>query len=223
MFDKNLKFLREKYGMEQMELADRLGRKSSSSISEWEKGKYTPKIKTLAQIANIFKVDLDDLMNKDLTKEVTKKDINVIYNQLTEPRQQNVYYFAEYQLEEQQKELQENNVHYLYHYGAVSAGSGEMLQDEHKEEIKYTGDVPQHDFTLTINGSSMEPMFQDGEIIFVKETKEARIGQIVIAAVNGEGFVKKLGRDRLISLNSEYDDIHIKENDRAEIIGVVVL
>lgn len=68
MFNKNLKYLREKFNMEQIDLAHKLGRKSSSSISEWEKGKYTPKIKTLAEIANIFKVDLDDLMNKDLTK-----------------------------------------------------------------------------------------------------------------------------------------------------------
>lgn len=43
MFSKNLKFLREKKNMEQLELAEMLGRKSSSSISEWEKGKYTPR------------------------------------------------------------------------------------------------------------------------------------------------------------------------------------
>ncbi|HCC1497671.1 TPA: helix-turn-helix transcriptional regulator, partial [Enterococcus faecium] len=47
MFAENLKFLREKYNIDQQELAEKLGRKSSSSISEWEKGKYTPKLKTL--------------------------------------------------------------------------------------------------------------------------------------------------------------------------------
>lgn len=45
MFAENLKFLREKYNIDQQELAEKLGRKSSSSISEWEKGKYTPKLK----------------------------------------------------------------------------------------------------------------------------------------------------------------------------------
>lgn len=54
MFSKNLKFLREKKNMEQLELAEMLGRKSSSSISEWEKGKYTPRIGTLNDIAKIF-------------------------------------------------------------------------------------------------------------------------------------------------------------------------
>lgn len=41
-FSSNLRFLREKRGMEQLELAQLLGRKSASSVSEWEKGTYTP-------------------------------------------------------------------------------------------------------------------------------------------------------------------------------------
>lgn len=35
-FSSNLKYLREKNGMEQLDLAKRLGIKSSSSVSEWE-------------------------------------------------------------------------------------------------------------------------------------------------------------------------------------------
>ena len=67
MFAKNLKYLRAKRGIEQIELARMLGKKSGSSISSWESGTYTPKIGTLAKIADIFNVDLDDLMNIDLS------------------------------------------------------------------------------------------------------------------------------------------------------------
>ncbi|WP_414052937.1 helix-turn-helix transcriptional regulator [Macrococcus animalis] len=67
MFGKNLRYLREKHDMEQVELAKKLGRKSASSISEWEKGKYTPKVKTLNEIAKIFNVNLDDMMTTDLS------------------------------------------------------------------------------------------------------------------------------------------------------------
>lgn len=55
--------------MEQLELANLLGRKSSSSISEWEKGKYTPKSGLLSDIAAIFDVSLTALMEEDLTLE----------------------------------------------------------------------------------------------------------------------------------------------------------
>ena len=66
-FATNLKFLRQKHGLEQIDLATRLGRKSSSSISEWEKGKYTPKAGVLNDIAKIFGVSLSELMSTDLT------------------------------------------------------------------------------------------------------------------------------------------------------------
>ena len=66
-FASNLRFLRQKNGLEQTDLATRLGRKSSSSISEWEKGKYTPKAGVLNDIANIFGVSLSKLMSTDLS------------------------------------------------------------------------------------------------------------------------------------------------------------
>ena len=72
MFSENLKYLRQKHNMEQIDLAHKLGRKSASSISEWEKGKYTPKMKTLSEISTLFNVNIDDLMTKDLSKSNEK-------------------------------------------------------------------------------------------------------------------------------------------------------
>ena len=65
-FSKNLKYLRSERGMEQLELAQLLGRKSASSISEWESGNYTPKAGTLSDIARIFNTTLSDLMDRDI-------------------------------------------------------------------------------------------------------------------------------------------------------------
>lgn len=73
-FASNLKFLRQKNGLEQIDLATRLGRKSSSSISEWEKGKYTPKAGVLNDIANIFGVSLSKLMSTDLSKPSSQNE-----------------------------------------------------------------------------------------------------------------------------------------------------
>ena len=73
-FASNLKFLRQKNGLEQLDLATRLGRKSSSSISEWENGKYTPKAGVLNDIAKIFNVSLSSLMTTDLSKPSAQKE-----------------------------------------------------------------------------------------------------------------------------------------------------
>ncbi|HEM5134210.1 TPA: helix-turn-helix domain-containing protein [Streptococcus suis] len=69
-FASNLKLLRQKKGMEQIDLANRLGRKSSSSVSEWERGKYTPKAGVLNDIAKIFDVSLSQLMSSDLSRPI---------------------------------------------------------------------------------------------------------------------------------------------------------
>ena len=98
MFSQNLKYLREKKGMEQLDLAKALGRKSASSISEWEKGKYTPKKKTLNEISKLFNVNIDDLMTKDLSNKERTETVaaHLDYSDLTEEEQKEVENFIDY-------------------------------------------------------------------------------------------------------------------------------
>ena len=203
--------------MEQIDLAHSLGRKSSSSVSEWEKGKYTPKIKTLAEIAQIFEVDLDDLMNIDLSqveKSLVDKIIDVS-SQLHEMRQQKVYNFAESELEEQRLE-EEYNDDYL---GQTAAGA----PIEGQQPIPFVGATT---VNLLVNGDSMEPNFFDGDIIEYHPQPELENGEIGVFAVNGGITMKKFRRNsdiRLESLNKKYKDIIIKETDDFSILGKVII
>ncbi|GEN48906.1 S24 family peptidase [Ligilactobacillus pobuzihii] len=234
MFSTNLKYLRNKSGMDQLTLANKLGRKSVSSVSEWEKGKYTPKVGVLADIAHIFNVSLEDLMNTDLRKENSqnKVDIFPIFNELTDEHKYEVYDYAQSKLDEQNHpnvhNIEESKQNYTIDVlGAVSAGTGEWLDGQSKETVTIEGPIPKYDFAVRVNGNSMEPTFSDGEILFVNKVDEARNNQFVIAEVNGEAFVKKLfvSMDgvKLISLNRDYDDIVIHDYDDYQIVGVVVL
>lgn len=99
MFSQNLKYLRKKHDMEQIDLAHKLGRKSASSVSEWEKGKYTPKMKTLKDISDIFNVSINDLMSKDLSNvEVEEPTVAAHFNKedLTEEEIEEVNKFIEW-------------------------------------------------------------------------------------------------------------------------------
>jgi len=128
-------------------------------------------------------------------KKVQKKfdsSLVDIYSQLTSDNQIKVTNYASLLLDSQNdNQVNEENVIYLYGY--VSAGNGrKFLQDEHREEIAYSGRLPVgYDYAVQVSGDSMEPALQDGEIIFVKNAKEARNGQIIIADLNGESYVKK--------------------------------
>ncbi|MEQ7227462.1 XRE family transcriptional regulator [Enterococcus avium] len=235
MFSKNLKFLREKKNMEQLELAEMLGRKSSSSISEWEKGKYTPRIGTLNDIAKIFKVDIDDLMTKDLSKNNNSAvpSIETIYNQLEKPRQTKVYNFAEEQLEEQQKEkvLEFPNKEKIptVHNSASAANPTELAYGDTVVEEEEFERVPNNaDFAVPIIGDSMEPVIRNGQFVFVKEQPDVEDGEIAIVELDGDGVTcKEIYKDYenqtiiLRSINDLYED-RIVSPEQIRIIGKVV-
>lgn len=196
---------------------------SKSSISEWLKGSYEAKQDKVYILAQTLNVDEGFLLGYDI-EMVKKDDILAIYNKLTPPRQRRVYTFASDQLDEQNATVEEAPSYYtIVLSGAVSAGDGEYLQDEQQEEVTITSKPPRHDFAVKVNGRSMEPLFQDQEIIFVEKEKSPRIGQVVIASIDGEAYVKKLAEDRLISLNPAYDDIYLHEGEDVKIMGVVIL
>lgn len=156
-------------------------------------------------------------------------NISKIVARLNVDRQQAVYNFAEQQYNEQNNviEFPTPTRTQVSVYGAVSAGTGEYLLDGTPELVDYDGAVPEHDFAVIVNGDSMEPTFEDKQIIFVKKTNEARNGQFVIADYDHQAFVKKFMRDehgcRLVSLNKQYDDMVIDDEHELSIFGVVVL
>ncbi|WP_057491073.1 XRE family transcriptional regulator [Streptococcus orisasini] len=111
-------------------------------------------------------------------------------------------------------------------YGEVSAGTGIWVDHEKQETIQYPAPIPKHDIALKVSGNSMEPLFYNGDVIFVKKTPEIYHGQFIIVIVNNKAYLKKLYKKeqeiRLISLNSRYDDIILQEDDDIKIIGTVI-
>lgn len=159
-----------------------------------------------------------------------KADILPIYNKLDSDNQSKVYNFADKLLEEQNsKVIDMRTWKDVQIQSKVSAGTGILdLDQEHQELISYDGYVPpKYDMAFEVNGDSMEPMFRDKEIIFVKHDKDIRNGQLGVVLVNDEAFIKKMylesGQLRLVSLNKKYDDIVANQNDDIKVIGRVIL
>lgn len=95
----------------------------------------------------------------------------------------------------------------------VSAGRGALLDGSDAEMITITsgGQAQSADFALRVSGDSMEPRYIDGDIILVHEQNSVLEGELGIFVcsdgVTQEGFFKRFGGDRLISLNPKYGDI----------------
>lgn len=64
--EKNIKHLRTSNNMTLEDMAKLLGYKSLTTIQKWEAGIAQPPLKKVKQIADYFKVDIDDLANNDL-------------------------------------------------------------------------------------------------------------------------------------------------------------
>ena len=195
---------------------------SKSHLSQYVNGKSSPDQHKLYLLAKTLNVSEAWLLGYDVPKEDKKNNIpsiETIYNRLEKPRQTKVYNFAEYQLREQNKRPKTT----IEIRGYVSAGTGEWLEDEIVDEVSYEGVIPEHDFAVKVNGDSMLPLFEDGQVIFIKSTSDVRDGQIIVCQVNNEAFVKKLSGNKLVSLNKKYEDISICDTDDFKIYGVVVL
>lgn len=216
-------------GITQVSLSEKTGI-PVSTLSGYFAKRSTPNAGSLQKIAEALGVNKSDLDPRFADDEFfSKKDIpNIvsIYERLTPERQQNVYNYADNQLREQNNTIVRMPRTQIKLLGAVSAGTGEELQDD-TTEVDYTGTVPEYDYALQVNGDSMEPLFTDQQIIFVKYSEEAFNGQIVIAYVDGKAYVKKYhcngAKCELVSLNSKYEPIDVSGNENFKIKGVVVL
>ena len=109
----------------------------------------------------------------------------------------------------------------------ASAGTGNFLDASGYETIEAPGYVPPGaDFALRVSGDSMEPLFQDGQVIWVKEQESLNSGDIGIFIYSGDVYCKKLivdgGAAYLRSLNPDYSDIEIRDGFGFKAIGKVV-
>ncbi len=106
----------------------------------------------------------------------------------------------------------------------VSAGVGVALDGDSTEEITVSDNsrTREADFALRISGNSMEPRYRDGDILLVQEADAVEFGELGIFILDGNGFFKVFGGDRLYSLNPEYGDILLKDFEDVRVAGKVI-
>lgn len=107
----------------------------------------------------------------------------------------------------------------------VSAGVGEFLADANRiEDISIPDDprTAEADYALRINGDSMEPKYRSGDVILIQTADTVEEGELGVFILDGSGYFKKYGGDRLISLNPKYAPIPLKDFEDVSCCGRVV-
>ena len=106
----------------------------------------------------------------------------------------------------------------------VSAGVGVYLDEARAERISIpnTEKTAEADYALRISGNSMEPKYRDGDILLVQQTDGIEVGELGIFLLDGSGYFKTYGGDRLLSLNPVYGPILLKDFEDIQCKGRVV-
>lgn len=215
--------LRANKGISQLELAKMLGYKSDSTISKWENGASIPTGTKIVKLAQVLGTSTDYILYG--VEKPAVSDIQSIYDDLNDMNKKKVVDLALILRDKQnRKPIQMTTV---FITGFVSAGSGIMQDDYVDAEITIpSNEVPdEFDSVAKVIGESMSPKIKDGDLLFIKHTPQVENNDIAIFQVNGENYVKQFksnGTPYLKSLNPDYDNVYLSENDDIRTIGQVV-
>ena len=230
-----IKQRRKELNLTQPQLAEIVG-VSKGTIGNYESNLCSPNEKVLFKLFSALNCDANFLYQDNIKekgsengKRITAKETEIInkYRRLDDHGAKVVDFVLE---EEYNRSIEEESesmpvIKIRHSFYKVSAGVGFDLGDEDEWEEIEIPDTPESrraDFALTIKGNSMEPAYFDGEIVLVKAQPAVDIGETGIFIVNGSGYIKKNGGDRLISVNPEYKDILFSEGDIISCAGKVI-
>lgn len=104
-----------------------------------------------------------------------------------------------------------------YYQRLASAGSGQVVFDGVPVEPLEIPDKPEYrrvSYAVGVNGRSMEPLYEDGDILLVEPTCQIDQGEIGIFIVGDKAYVKELGKAELLSVNTECDNIPLTEDTK---------
>ncbi len=122
---------------------------------------------------------------------------------------------------------------------SASAGTGDYLDEENFEYLDLPEDeVPDWaSFGVHVNGDSMEPVYHDGQLVWIQLCKELRPGEVGLFTLDGCGYIKLYSEESansadedgilrprpvLISYNPNYSPIPVGRESSMQIIGKVL-
>ena len=214
---------------------------SPAAINKWELGGQTPNPYQLIALAQVLEMDCDlsffmsirpkPELNEEGLKKLDEYRADLIASGRYRPevKTHHVIKFVE---------MPVSNL-------AVSAGTGAFLDEGNYEMISFPeSSVPDKaDFAIRVSGDSMEPVYQDGQIVWIQMCDHVRVGEVGIFLYDGEGYIKEYneqkpkGRDMeefidsngilhmqpvMVSYNQKYEPKVISANAGFKVIGRVL-
>lgn len=221
-----IRYAREQKGLLQSELAKLINVKSSGVISNWEKDLNKPDAEKIVRLCSVLDISAsylldyygksDDVFNVSEIKHIKK------YRDLDNHGKEMVDIILE---KEHERCASLNNNRpaalrlYTYMHKIASAGNGFYFDDIPTETMEAPY-MPGADFIIGVNGDSMSPTYEDGDLVYVQKKDQLQSGEIGIFTMNNECFIKEVGENELLSHNKIYAPI--PGNESIHCVGKVL-
>ena len=185
---------------------------SPSGINKWAKGSALPNAYQLVAVCHVLDLDVDvsyfcsnhtPVLNDAGMKKVReyRDDLIASGNYKPQPRIASIIKYVE------------KPVSTL----PVSAGTGEFLEEGNFEMVRFPENtVPDKaDFGIRVTGDSMEPVYHDGQIVWVQQCETLAVGEVGIFVLDGEGYLKVYGEqepddDNRDAFTDSYGCLHMQ-------------
>ncbi|CYV47777.1 XRE family transcriptional regulator [Streptococcus suis] len=220
----SIRELRKSKKMTQVELAKKTGYKQNT-ISNHENGNRQLDEQDILKYAKALEVEPQVLF--DLSRTPTTAPNSLVEQisdkvvQLSTEGQKSVLHFTSELLEREEADriVQEEPLFKIYFSSATKAGPKGYGYDDYDADYAYTNqEPPRHDIATQVDGNSMNPDYQDGDILYLRDYGASHYnGEECVVVIDDKSYFKRLYTTedglRLVSTNPDkdtYPDLYIE-------------
>ena len=173
-----IRFFRERAGMEQKILAGKIG-VTANAVSNWENGRGRPDINLLPDICRALEIRMEELFGLEVSAGNAGPEEMAFLDRcrlLTPGHRLAVDRMVDTLLKIQDAETCPSLRRLVSYRRSLSAGFGDPTEFDSEGDPIFlypSREVDRSDCVFTVNGDSMEPRFQDGDMVLVARIPDA--------------------------------------------------
>jgi len=210
----------------------RLMKVNQNTICNWENDRYQPDAQTIRHLCTALNIPLNELFGLAEGEGMLTTEERILlssYRSMS-PNGRNMGLKLIAALCEEDARMRDKELRDTYMLSPVestkaAAGVGCPFSDIPTSEycfIRQNSLSRSADTLVVVSGDSMEPVYSDGDIVYVKLACTAHEGSDVICRTADGVVIKRLGRDGLYSVNSDRPFPQKYEDDDVRIMGRVI-
>lgn len=201
-----------------------------NTITNWENNKNRPSLDDTKILCETLGIPLYELfgMYGDTIPSPSERTLLHQYRKLSSVSQKFITSMIRNMLQEETDARNEmlRNSYFILPLQSTPAAAGTGCDfNELKPEpvfIKKNRLSTEADTLIRVSGRSMEPVYHNGDLVYVKYTKDVENNDIVICTTADGAVIKRMYDNKLYSLNPQYPYGEKGEDDHVQVIGKVL-